>query len=406
MKKLMTFALCVAAVGTMSAQKENVEAAKKLSGKFDKIEEARSLINAAIADPSTANDANTYYVAGKIEFDAYDKGALAGQINPNDASANPEKMAEELLNGYKMFLKVLPLDSIPNEKGQVKPKYSKDVVSKISGHAGDYFRAGGAMWDAKRYYPEAYEAFMIYADMPDLAFLGKNAPKLTPADRAQSYFNAGIAAYYGNEVMKAADAFKKSRLNGSEEPNTFIYELASWQAISQRDSTMTDEAYKNIQDIAYAGYEKFGFSQPIFVNNLVNNYVLENKYDEAIALVNKLLAENPDNPGLYGMLGFIYDRQGNDDLSLSNYLKAVSLENCDLETLKNTAKKLYRVGSNKYGELQPGDTAGKHAIRSNYYDKALEIAERAKAQDPDDTDIDRVIDSVKWALESYYGVTK
>lgn len=388
----------------MSAQKEKVDAAKKLSGKFDKIEEARSLIKDAIADPSTANDAGTYYVGGKVEYDAYDKGLLAGQIKPDDPSANREKMAEELLNGYKLFLQALPFDSVPNEKGQIKPKYSGDIVKKLAGHTNDYFQAGGAMWEAKRFYPEAYECFMIYANMPDLAFLGKNAPKLAPADRAQAYFNAGIAAYSGNQVLDAANAFKKSRLNGSEDPNTYIYELASWQAIAQRDSTMEKEAYAHIQDVATAGYQKFGMSQPIFLNNLVNNYVLDENYDQALEVVNNLLAENPDNSNLYGLLGFIYDRKHEDDQSLANYAKAVALENCDFETLKNAAKKLMRVGANKYGELDMKDSAGKSSVRANYFDPAYEIAKRAKEVKADDSDVDRILDNIQYTLEQYYGV--
>ncbi|MDE6811982.1 MAG: hypothetical protein K2J15_06480, partial [Muribaculaceae bacterium] len=121
MKKFITFAVCLAALASASAQKANVDAAKKLSGKFDKLEDARSLINQAMNDPETANDVNTYYIAGKLEFDAYDKGLQSKMINPNDPAADPEKMAEELLNGYKWFIKALPLDSVPNEKGEIKP---------------------------------------------------------------------------------------------------------------------------------------------------------------------------------------------------------------------------------------------------------------------------------------------
>ena len=109
MKKMLTMALCLAAVASAGAQKANVEGAKKLSGKFDKIEEARNLIKQAMQNPETQNDANTYYVAGKIEFDAYDKGLQAAMINPEDPSANPEAMAQELLNGYDYFLKALQI---------------------------------------------------------------------------------------------------------------------------------------------------------------------------------------------------------------------------------------------------------------------------------------------------------
>ena len=59
MKKVITMALCLTAVGSLSAQKVNVDNAKKLSGKFDKIEEARTLIRQAMENPETANDAQT-----------------------------------------------------------------------------------------------------------------------------------------------------------------------------------------------------------------------------------------------------------------------------------------------------------------------------------------------------------
>ena len=135
MKKLMTFALCFAAVGSMSAQKANVDAAKKLSGKPDKIEEARSLIQQAMENPETANDAQTYFIAGKIEFDAFDKDLTNSMINP--ASVDNVKMGQNLINGYHNFVKALPLAAVPNEKGKVDTKTPKSIVSTLKGHAND-----------------------------------------------------------------------------------------------------------------------------------------------------------------------------------------------------------------------------------------------------------------------------
>ena len=310
MKKVITMALCLTAVGSLSAQKVNVDNAKKLSGKFDKIEEARTLIRQAMENPETANDAQTYYVAGKIEFDAYDKGLQAGMINPEDPSANPEAMAQELLNGYNYFLKALPLDSVPNEKGEIKPKVSKDIVNKISGHTNDFFaKAGATMYEMKKYYPEAYQSFMIYADMPDQAFLGNKAPKLDDTSRALAYFNAGLSAYVGNELIDAANAFRKARNFGyndeeSNGANAYVYEIACWQNLMQRDTTMNDEAQARIMDVAKAGNEKFGIAQPVFLNNLVNAYVIAEDFDNALNTVNNLLAANPENSNLYGLRGF------------------------------------------------------------------------------------------------------
>lgn len=404
----MTLALCLAAIGSASAQKANVEAAKKLSGKFDKIEEARNLIQQAMENPETANDAATYYIAGKIEFDAYDKGLQAGMIDPNAASANPEAMAQELLNGYNYFIKAFPLDQVPNEKGEVKPKYTKDMIGKLAGHTNDYFaKAGTTMYEAKKYYPEAYQAFMIYADMPDQEFMAGKAPKLDQQSRAQAYFNAGLSAYVGNEVLAAAEAFNKARNMGYDDTesngaNAYIYEIACWQNILQTDSAMNKEAQQRIFDVAQAGNEKYGISKPVFLNNLVNGYVMAEDFANASATVNNLLADNPDNANLYGLLGFIYDRAGDDAASLSNYAKAVAIADCDFETLKNAAKKLYRVGAAKFNDIEPNDRAGKAAIRAEYFDPAMEIANRAKQLNNSDSDLSHVIDAIDYVITTNY----
>ena len=402
MKKVLTLALCAATVGCISAQKINVDNAKKLSGKFDKIEEARSLIKKAMEDPTTANDANTYYIAGKIEMDAFDKGFQNGMIKPDDPSANPEVMAQELLNAYKYFLQALPLDSVPNEKGEIKPKVSKNIVGTLAGHANDYFKAGADMYSAQKFYPEAYEGFIIYADMPDMAFFGNKAPKLLDADRAQAYFNAGISAYSGNEVAKAADAFKKARLLGSDDSKVYMYEIACWQTLAQRDSALDKQAQDAIMEIARAGFNKFGLEEPIFFNNLINTYVQEENYDKALSEVDALLAQNGNNANLLGLKGFIYDRKGDDNASIEAYKTAVALEDCDYETLKNAAKKYLRVGSNKYGELAPGDSAGKLAVKTGYFDVANDICQRAKGLKSDDPDLANVIDKIDYALQTYF----
>ncbi len=402
MKKIMTFALCAAAVASVSAQKANVEAAKKLSGKFDKIEEARALIQEAINNPETSQDAGTYFIGGKIEFDAYDKGVQAGMINPNDPAADREKMADELLRGYDLFLQAVPFDQVPNEKGEVKPKYTKDIVNKLAGHGNDYFNGGAVMWDAKKFYPEAYRCFLIYADMPDMELLGSKAPKTAPADRAQAYFNAGIAAYSGNSLIEAADAFNKSQKFGFEDPNAYIYELACWQNIAQRDSTMQQAAQDRIFAVAKAGYEKYGLTQPVFLNNLVNTFVLDEKYDEALATINNLLNENQGNPTLLGLRGFVYDRMDKDDESLADYLAACDSPDCEIDVIKNAAKKMYRVGTNKLGALDIRDFAGKQALRTKYFEPGLELAKKAKALQPDDYDIDNVIDNFNYTLETNF----
>lgn len=403
MKKLMTFALCIAAVGSVSAQKANVDAAKKLSGKPDQIEEARKLINEAKENPETAKEAQTYYIAGKIEFDAFDKELTNQMINP--ASVDAIKMGTELLNGYKEFVKALPLDSLPDAKGKVKPKYSKDIISKLKGHANDYFKAGADFFNASKAFPEAYESFMIYGDMPDMPFMANEKLNFPAADRGTAYFNAGLAAYTGNDVVKSAEAFRKARGVGYDDKQVYIYEIACWQAAAQRDSTMELTAKERIIEIATEGNQKFGIAEPIFINNIVNFMVTDGKFDNAIATVSELIAANPDNAGLYGLRGFVNDRKGDDAASVEDYRKCVTLPNVDFETLKNAAKKIYRVGANKWNSIEGNSEEARAArldIKTNYFEAAKAITEQAKAINAEDSDLLYVIENIDYALTTFF----
>ncbi|MDE6294910.1 MAG: hypothetical protein K2M03_02480, partial [Muribaculaceae bacterium] len=382
--------------------KSVVDQAKALSGKFDKIGEARELINQAMSDSQLSQDAKTYYTAGKIEFDAFDSGAKAGLINPEAPSANPILMGEELLNGYELFLKALPLDSVPNEKGQIKPKYAKDIVGKLAGHVNDYFKAGAAFYEAKKFYPEAYNAFIIYATMPDMAFMGDKAPKLNDVDRGQSFFNAGLAAWSGNEPVKSADAFRDARGMGFDDVNAYVYELACWQNLAQKDSTMAETAKNRIMAVAKEGNDKFGMAQPVFLNNMISCMVHDNRIDESIAAINTLMESNPDNASLYGLRAYVYDRAGKDAESIADYKAAAKMPNVDFETLKNAAKKLYRDGTEKYNSLEMSDREGRMQVKADYFMPAKEIVDKANELNPGDSDMNYVTESINYALETFF----
>lgn len=402
MKKILTFALCVAAVSSMSAQKQVVDQASKLAGKNDKIEEARALIQQAAENPETQNDARTYFVAGKIEYDAFDNTFKKQMINPNDPSINLLEMGQELLNGYNQFLKAMSLDSVPNAKGEIKPKFSKDIASRINGHFNDYFNAGGTFYNEKKFYPEAYEAFMTYGNLPAQSFASKEV-KATPDSVVNTaFFNAGISAYAGNNLEAAANAFKHARLNGSDNAQNYIYELACWQYVAGQDSTKQDLAKAQIMEIAQAGHQKFGISQPIFFNNLINSLVLEDKMQDALNLVNEVVAENPDNAAMYGLRGYVYDRIGNDEASVEDYKKAASLPNVDFETLKNASKKIFRVGTQKWNNIEGATPEQRNEIKTQYFQFAKDITDKAKEMNADDSDLQYVIENIDYALETFF----
>lgn len=405
MKKCLTLALCLAAVGTMSAQKEVVDKVAKMSGKQAQLTEARTLIKEAMANPETANDARTYYIAGKVEFDAFNNAMKAAMVNPEDPAANPSDMGRDLISGYEYFLKALPLDQQPNEKGQVKPKVTKDIINKLAGHHNDYFSAGASFFNTKEYYPEAYNSFMIFAELPSLPEAGGKIPAVAPEQLATAYFNAGLSAYSGNQVDKSALAFRKAREAGYPEPEAYIYEIACWQNMAQNDSTKVTAAQDAIFEIAQAGYKQFGTAQPLFLNNIINSLVNRDKSDEALALLTAELQNTPDNAGLYGLRGFLYDRTGKDDLSEADYRKAASMADVDGETLVNAAKKLYRIGTEKYNLLEgnaPETQTARQTIKTDYFLAAQDMVNRARSLNANLPGIDALESSLQYALETFF----
>lgn len=400
MKRILTLALCATVAGGMFAQKAAVDQAAKLKGKADKIAEARSLIEQASKNPETANDVRTYYVGGKNEFDLYDNARTKQMINPQDKSIDPMAMAEQLINGYNMYVRALPLDSVPDEKGKIKTKHSKEIIAAFNNHFNDFFNAGGTFYNAKKFYPEAYQAFMIYGMMPQQPYAAKVVKEVPDSVINTAFFNAGLSAYAGNALPEAANAFKQGRLNNSDNPQNYIYELACWQYMVNNDSTIENQAKKEIEEIALAGFKKFGTEPMIFVNNIVNSYILENRAQEALNLVEGQLKNEPENAALYGLLGYIYDRMDNDEQSIANYMKAASFANTDYETLKNAAKKLLKTGTEKLNATE--DRAARQALKDQYFVPAKEITDRAKQIKADDSDLNYIIDNIDYAITTYF----
>lgn len=401
MKRIFSLALCISAVCAVNAQKAVVDQAAKLSGKNAQLEDARALIQQAMNDPETAKDARTYFVAGKLEFDAYDNSYKLKAINPNDPAVDPVEMAMELINGFNRFMQALPLDSVPDAKGNIKTKFSKDIVNKLAGHYSDYYDAGANLYNAKKVFPEAYTAFMVYGDMPEMETLGKARP-IPNELRPTAYYNAGLAAWFGNQVELAAEAFKKARLADYDDKQAYTMEIMCWQNIAQNDKAREQEAKDNIMNIALAGYEKYGLDEPLFINNMTSTLVLDGKYDDALSLLNKEIALHPDKPILIGLRGWVYDRKGDDAASEADYRNVAKMDNVDFDTLKRAAMKIARIGQEKWNNIEGATEAERQNVKTNYYEAAMAIADKAANINPNDDDLNYLLDNIQYALDTYF----
>lgn len=403
MKKIITIMLCVGAVATGFAQTINVKNASKLSGKLDKLDEARGLINQAIQNPETSGQAETYFVAGTIEFDAYDKNKMRLENNANDEQI-PFLMAEELIKGYKFYQQALPLDSVKNDKGKIETKFSKKIEDKYNSHREAYNAAGTNYYNAKKYYPEAYEAFMIYGDLSN-DVLQKKPKEMNPQQVATAYFNAGVVASLADQLEASAQAYRKSRLAGNDSIDVYRYETGAWVTLAQQDTTKLAEYQENIKDVTLAGIKKFGVNEPILINNYVNVLISQEKPQEAIAQLNEFIQATPDIPNLYGLRGWVYEQMDNDDMAEQDYRKGASLNNADFFTLKSAGIKLFKIGTHKLNELEgnsPEILAQREELKNNYFLEALKLANQANALQPGDSVVQSLLDSLDYAISTYF----
>lgn len=352
--------------------------------------------------PQTAKE---LYELGNKQFKEYDKGLVDAALNPQ--SVDPLVMARQLVDGFNFFQQALPLDSMPNQKGEVKPKFAKKIANTVIGHAKDYFNAGGNFYNAHKFYPEAYDAFIIYATLPDMELYAKSAEALPDSSRSQAAYYAGVSAYSAKEVEKALKAFTKARMLGSTEPNAYIYEVACWDNIAQNDSTKAPLAAANKMTIAKAGLDKFGLQNTFFLGSLIDELLNTEKSDEALELVNSELKKYPDSAHLYGMLGFIYDRMEKDAESEEMYRKAAEMANADYETLYLAARKIYNAGAKKWDAIDynsPDVRQNRENVKNNYFDYALKLAEKSKQLrgDKQDDRVESLIERIQYVITTNF----
>lgn len=399
MKKLIALAFCGLAVMSVSAQVENLKAAKKLVGKADKIEEVRSLLQQAKNDPTTANDPETYFIAGDAEFKALENMQLAAALDPKKADAM--KMADWALRGYKEMMAVLPMDSTPDAKGQIKPKFSGKAIDRINKHINDYPNAGSDYYNAKMY-PEAYEAFMVYGTFPKSPYANKGTQAIPDTMINKNLYFAGLSAYAANDVPGAIKAFSLARKNNSDELQNYIYEIACWQNLMRTDTTTRDAATAALEEISYDGLAKFGNTNPAFISNLVDIKTGQGKFDDAMKIVEDQIAKEGKTASLLSLEAFISNRQGNTDDAVAKYREAASMADADFDVLKRAAALLYKVGVAKNNELNPADKAGKDQVKAEYFQVAMDAIEKAKTLNPKDSDIAQMEDAISYILETYF----
>ena len=377
---LMTVALCVAASASFAQKKVVNEAQSIAKGSNADFGEARTLIKGALENPETKDDAKTWYVAGFIEdqqFNAERAKQILGQ-QPNEPV-----MYEALYGILPYFQKAYELDQLPNEKGKVKPKYTKDIKSILSANH-VYLFNGGAYYFDKQEYKKAYDFFNQYVEISELPMFAGTQTAEKDSTFMTVQFYAAAAASLAKDSRLAIAALERAKNTPYRQYDVYQYLCYEYgEARTAQDSVMLEKTFEE-------GMQVFPDSA-FFLNNLINTYIYSNRNEKALEMLNVAIQKNPNDANLYNVMGRVYETGLKDYANAEkNFQIALEKDPNLTDALSNIGRIYYNQGVNKLSEANMINDSKKYqeelSMAKDLFKKALPYYKKAHEAEPEKMD--------------------
>lgn len=377
---LLTVALCVAASASFAQKKVVNEAQSIAKGSNADFGEARTLIKGALENPETKDDAKTWYVAGFIEdqqFNAERAKQILGQ-QPNEPV-----MYEALYGILPYFQKAYELDQLPNEKGKVKPKYTKDIKSILSANH-VYLFNGGAYYFDKQEYKKAYDFFNQYVEISELPMFAGTQTAEKDSTFMTVQFYAAAAASLAKDSRLAIAALERAKNTPYRQYDVYQYLCYEYgEARTAQDSVMLEKTFEE-------GMQVFPDSA-FFLNNLINTYIYSNRNEKALEMLNVAILKNPNDANLYNVMGRVYETGLKDYANAEkNFQIALEKDPNLTDALSNIGRIYYNQGVNKLSEANMINDSKKYqeelGMAKDLFKKALPYYKKAHEAEPEKMD--------------------
>ncbi len=280
------------------AQKGKVTTAQSLKD-AGKLNEAFATIEEAV---NPANDKaeksipwpKTWEVRGEI-FQAIGQST---EENVKKLSADP---LTEALNSYK---KALELDTKGSNEKSVKIKLTL-LTNDLTNQAVNAFQVDD--------YNKALSSFEQIMEINEMPIVKADNPE---AVDTVIIFNAALAAYNAEDYNKAITYYKESAKYGYNGAKTYSLIAAAYQM--QKDTTAALQALQE-------GYQKYPDDNAI-LESMIQIYMDLDKTDEALANLEKAIAQDPTKPRYYFAQGALYEKLGNEQKAIDTYKKTMEID--------------------------------------------------------------------------------
>ena len=311
---LVTIGLCLMTTVVFGQKKAVSDAERIAKDSKPDFNEARTLIKGAMENAETKDDAKTWYVAGLIEdtqFSTENMKQILGQ-KPDEAV-----MYEALGNILPYFKESYRLDQLPNEKGKVKPKYTKNIKGTLNANI-LYYLNGGAYFFDQRNYKRAHDFFEQYLEIADLPFMKGEKAAARDSNFMIVQFYAAIAAMQMDDPQQAIKDLNRAK--GTDYRRFDVYQSLCYVY----DQVLKDTV--GLEKTLEEGMKLFPDSS-YFLNNMINVYISTKRNEQAMQLLNTAISKSPNNPQLYFALGSLYEVGLKDEAKAEEaYKKALDLD--------------------------------------------------------------------------------
>ena len=378
MKRVLFSMVLLMAVSFAFAQEKNVKEAKSIAGEVKPdFAKAEQLINEALTNPETKDNAATWDVAGYIQKRINEKEMENAYLRkPYDTL----KVYNSVLNMYNYFVKCDELAQIPNEKGKIKNKYRSATSKTILAERPNLIN-GGIQYFNLNQNEEALKFFAAYVDAATLPMLEKENLLEKDTILPQVAYYATLAAdRVGDKdaVMKYAQYALKDKENGQ-----FAMQLLTDAYKAKGD---TAKWVEKLQE----GIVKFPENQYFFAN-LVDYYSSSNQNDKAMQFANDMLAKDPNNKLYLYVKAYLYHNMKDYEKAIEFYKKTLDVDPTYAEACSNLGL-VYLLQAQDYADKAPTDIndpnyATAQANIKKFYEEAKPYYEKARELKPDQKDL-------------------
>ena len=281
MKKVLFAVALMFGALTASAQVSVVKEAKSKKGNP---EEAAKIIEAALTNPETANDPNTWQLAGDFQKAIYDAEIEKAYMANDDKSIQVDmnKMYSSLLKMFEYYYKCDELEQAKISKGEMKkPKLRKKNAATLLQLRLNLVNGGIEAFNSGSH-GDALKYFGGYVDVNEHPMFADQAATLKADTAVALYSNYATMAA---AAVKNADAVIKYGNIGKVDNNE------GWQSLMYMAEVYGKEKVDSVKwlEVVTEGVDRFP-TKDYFVANLMDHYLNRGMTDEALAKIDQLLA--------------------------------------------------------------------------------------------------------------------